>query len=797
MKKWIIHENECDTTEYHENRLINSLLYARGIRNSRDAEDFLYPKLSKLHNPYLLKNMEQAIEKIDRCIKKRGKIIIYGDYDVDGITSTSILVRALQKLGVDVGYYIPDRMSEGYGINKNAIQYIKTLQAQLIITVDCGITSVDEVKHAMELGIDIIITDHHEPKDQLPATLVINPKQPGCDYPNKNLAGCGIAFKLVQALWQFYNLSGYDEFLDIAAIGTIADVVKLTGENRILVSHGLQRINKSDKCGIRALIQVAALKDEINSYHIAFQIAPRLNAVGRLSDAKIAVDLFTTNDYDKALQIAKFLDNENKRRQTIEEDILKDALLMLSDGSAYEEDKVLVLVSDKWHHGVVGIVASKLVERFHKPVLMLCREGELCKGSGRSISGFNLFQALSAAAGILKKFGGHEMAAGLTIEYKRINELQRALNQFGEMLDAGIYLEILHAELQTETEEVTLQTAELLRLFEPFGNGNYAPILYMENLEVVSLRGIGGKAQHLKARFRKNETEFDGILFNRSDQYLNKGLVNVDAVFSMDINEWNQERKLQLMLKDLRNNKEALRVSVGNHFLRYFKQMLTEDKSECDLDFILFEEKKEAFLRDFLIRKKGVVYVSGLPGFLELETMVADMEFGISTSQCIHGSQIVICPDLRAMPAEPRDILIYDFLPGLSEYACCEKLSMKKIYHFFEPSEEGLRAIDAALREVEIDEFFLIAFLSSLAEQEMIASLMDLAVRFKRNPYQMHRLLTILKENKFCELHIKNDILKIRGTLLDREKIIQVVHEDIYVKKLKKVRIKLAECWGV
>ncbi|WDC85786.1 single-stranded-DNA-specific exonuclease RecJ [Caloramator sp. mosi_1] len=379
------------------------------------------------------------------------------------MTSTSILIRALRKLGVDVSFYIPDRLNEGYGINKDAIDYIKQLATDLIITVDCGITAVEEVKYARELGMDIIITDHHECKEIIPDTYVINPKRHDCTYPNKNLAGCGVAFKLVQALWMKYNLSGFEELLDICAIGTIADIVEITGENRIIVSQGLKKLQNSEKCGIKALKNVAGITD-VTSYSIAFQIAPRINAVGRLSDARIAVELFTTTDEDKAMQIAKYLDQENRSRQKIEEEILNEALIMIQNNFDLSNDRVIVLSSPFWHVGVVGIVASRLVERFHRPVILLCEDKEgFCKGSGRSIEGFNLFENLLKCEDILVKFGGHELAAGLTIEKSKINELIERLNEYAKEMDVEMFLPKLYIDLEMTTEDITFETAEEIK----------------------------------------------------------------------------------------------------------------------------------------------------------------------------------------------------------------------------------------------------------------------------------------------------------------------------------------------
>jgi single-stranded-DNA-specific exonuclease len=548
MKRWIIKNKITDGITVHSNKLINNLLLSRGIRESSEVHKFLKADLEGLHNPFLLKDMDRAVERIDDAIRKREKIVIYGDYDVDGITSTSILYRAFKKLGIDVSYYIPDRMSEGYGINKEAIEYIKSLATDLIITVDCGISAIEEVEYAKSLGIDIIITDHHECKENIPDTIVINPKRRDCSYPFKSLAGCGVAFKLVQALWMKYNLSGFEELLDIAAIGTIADIVDLRGENRIITKNGLKKIITSEKCGIRALKTISGIGDNVSSYSVAFQIAPRINAIGRLRDAKIAVELFTTNDYDKAMQIAKYLDQENKNRQKIEEEILNEALIKIENEVNMKEDRVIVLSSPNWHIGVVGIVASRIVERFNRPVILICEEGEKGRGSGRSIEGFNLFDNLCECKDILLKFGGHELAAGLSIEVSKISELRQRLNELAKKVDSECFLSKLNIDMEVNPEDVSLETAETLKMFEPFGCGNPAPLFYMEQLSVLMKRGIGNKEQHLKLLLEKDGYRYDGISFNGSKDYLDKDWDYVDVAFNMDVNEWNNNKNVQLKL---------------------------------------------------------------------------------------------------------------------------------------------------------------------------------------------------------------------------------------------------------
>jgi single-stranded-DNA-specific exonuclease len=787
MKKWVIKNNKQQTSNLHNNNLISNLLSLKGIMDNSGVEEYLFPDISKLHDPFLLKNMDKAIERIDLAIIKRQKIVIYGDYDVDGITSISILYRAFKKLGVEVGYYIPERMNEGYGINKDAISHIHSLQTDLIITVDCGITSTVEVAYAKALKLDIIITDHHECTDSLPDTIIINPKQRECSYPNKNLAGCGIAFKLVQALWIRYNLHGYEDFLDIAAIGTIADIVELTGENRIIVKNGLSKINNSDKCGIKALKEVAELSDIITSYNIAFQLAPRINAVGRLSDARIAVELFVTNDYDKALQIAKFLDQENRRRQKIEETILNEALEMIQADPSIKKDRIIILSSPTWHHGVVGIVASKIVERYNRPTILLCQDGDKCKGSGRSIKGFNLFESLRNSEDLLIKFGGHEMAAGLTIDKGNVKELKKKVNLLASKLDGDIFINKIYADIVVDTEDVNLETAELMKLFEPFGNGNFAPLFYMENLSIISMKGMGNTGKHLKVYFEKNGSKYEGVLFNGSEEFLNKQIPKADIIFSLDINVWKNNKNLQLMLKAMRSSVNNNKENLHNNYYRYVKTMLVDESSDIEenINKVQFIKKDINFLKDFLYFDRGYILISSLEAIREFELIAQYYEVN-SNSNIGHNPQIIICPNIMKIDTFNNDILIYDFLPGVSDYQKLLQKTKGDIYNFFDNTT--FNKIDSFIKDIKVDDKFLEIFLKNLIGEPITCTIKELAVKYEKNPYIIYKILMYLKEKGFLEVLIKNDLLKIKRINLND--INFSFEEDNHIKRLIQLKTK-------
>lgn len=789
MKKWIIRDRINRDTIIHSNKLINNLLLSRGIDKRESVNEFLNPDLSRLHNPYLMKDMDRAVERIDDAIRKREKVVIYGDYDVDGITSTSILYRAFKKLGVDVSYYIPDRMNEGYGINKNALDYLKSIAANLIITVDTGISAIEEVEYVKSLGMDIIVTDHHECKDIIPDTIVINPKRSDCGYPCKTLAGCGIAFKLIQALWIHYGLSGFEDALDIAAIGTIADVVELKGENRVIVKHGLERVAISEKCGIKALKAVAGMGDSISSYGIAFQIAPRINAVGRLSDAKIAVELFTTNDYDKALQIAKYLDQENRNRQRIEEEILKEAFEKIDKEVDLKRDRVIVLSSPNWHVGVIGIVASRIVEKFNRPVILIGEEGNLGRGSGRSIGGFNLFENLLKLSDYMVKFGGHELAAGLTIEIDYIDEFRKELNLLAEKVSAEVFAEKLYIDMKVDNDEATLETAEILKLFEPYGSGNPSPVFSMEELSVVYKKGVGNNEQHLKMSLEKDELRYDAIMFNGSREFLDKDWNFIDIVFNMDINEWNNNRNLQFLIRDMKPHVDWVRETIFDNYYRYIRPVINQKLEKFDFTRIKLLGRDIEFLKAFAYFKRGYILVSSIESLKEIEFLFDYLNVSVNLNSGLE-AQIIVCPRVEDIDFGNNEVLIYDFLPGEYEYKIVSDKVKGPIYNYNGNSVQRLQSFK---KDITVDRELVNRIYSSVKNGEFIGRVRDMAEACDVNIYKAYRAITLLKENKLAEVLVKGELLKI--TYLDNLKTIETdfTEHDRIVEKIDNLNIKFKE----
>ena len=566
-KKWVL--RSTDLPDYSSDMilklsqsngippLITKILLLNGVSS---FSTFLSPSLNKLHNPFSMKNMDCAVERIVKAIRCKEKILVFGDYDVDGITATSILVRFLQEAGAArVLYQIPDRFRDGYGLKHSVIDFCKDEQVDLLITVDCGITSVDEVAYATGYGIDVIITDHHECKKELPsAVAVLNPKQPDCGYPFKNLAGVGVAFKLLEALTQtlgFDKTAFFEKYVDIATVGTIADVMPLIGENRILVKNGIESLSTTKNPGLKALMRQASVDvNHITANTIGFGLAPRINAAGRMDDPKLGVELLLAENDEEAEEKARQLDSINRERQVIEQETFDEAMVMLQDGIAqFEKDSVLVLAKEGWHSGIIGIVASKITERFHKPCILLsCDRGE-SKGSGRSIRGFNLFEALSACGQLLTRFGGHELAAGLTIETTQIEEFRKAINTYAEScLSSEDFVPTLLIDTKLPMGYANLQTVDKLSVLEPFGMHNPNPVFFCTNLRVVGIHTMGD-GKHLRLQLSDGQVQAQAVGFSMGP-LAEKLTVNssVDIVYNLEANTYRGERRVQILLKDLR-----------------------------------------------------------------------------------------------------------------------------------------------------------------------------------------------------------------------------------------------------
>jgi single-stranded-DNA-specific exonuclease len=537
------------------------LLCIRGLGAPDDARRFLSPRLDDLYDPFKLAGMSTAVDRILNAISSKHRIAIHGDYDVDGVTSTVILRRALELLGADVVHFIPERLRDGYGLQPATIDRLQHDGARLIISVDCGIRAGEAAARARELGVDLIITDHHEPGAELPHALaVINPKRHDCTYPDKNLAGVGVALKLVQALCTCTGHSNWlPAFVKVAAIGTLADVVPLTGENRIIAKLGLAMLSKGPhKVGLRALIDVCGLTGRaIDSYHIGFVIAPRVNAAGRMSTPDIAARLFLAADEtmgEEARALAEQLDAENLRRQQEEADIVAEAKKIVETDLDVGSRTVLVVAGEGWHRGVIGIVASKLVDAFHRPAIVISTDGELAHGSCRSIPSFNMLAALESCGEVMSKFGGHKQAAGLTLETGRIRELRARVNDFAdERLAPDDLRPRLWIDGSLTFRSINEQVVSELSTLAPFGAGNPCPIFRTSRVEIVDgPRRL--KERHLKMAFKQDGRILRGIAWRASEResFVAEHRAAIDLAFSLENDTYNGERYLQLSVADFR-----------------------------------------------------------------------------------------------------------------------------------------------------------------------------------------------------------------------------------------------------
>lgn len=564
-KKWVVYNKSYELTEelkskFNISEMLARTLINRGLDDIDKVNRFIKADINDLYDSFLLTDMEKAVDRILVAIEENEKICIYGDYDVDGITSTALCVNILRKLEADVIYYIPVRAEEGYGLNHEAIAHIAEQDVNLIITVDCGIRSVDVVETVKESGMNIIITDHHECGEILPdAYAVVNPHRHDSSYPFKELAGVGVAFKLMQAVTESI---GYRELLydvlDIAAIGTIADVVPLLDENRIIVKNGLEKLMNTENVGLKALIDICDLKEkQISSYNIAFIIAPRINAAGRLADAGRCVELLITEDEALAYSIVKELEVENKERQRIEAEILEQAVAKLTAEKDFENSKVLVLDELNWHPGVIGIVASRIVEQFSKPSILIGVDNEIGKGSGRSMSGFNLYEAMNKCSELLEKFGGHEMAAGLTIKAGNIEAFRKKINEIAEdMLQGKELSPELLVDYKLEPADINLQIAKKLKDLEPFGMGNPNPNFVCRNMQVIDKKLVGANNKHLSLNLYDGNNNVKAIAFNMGNLFnVLSSSKKIDIICCMDINLWNNNENVQLIIKDIKINK--------------------------------------------------------------------------------------------------------------------------------------------------------------------------------------------------------------------------------------------------
>jgi len=563
-KVWIIQDSPQGEIEALANTLgvspvVAGMLWRRDLRTLEDARAFFNPSVDHLHDPFLMLNMEKAVQEISTCLDDHAPILVYGDYDVDGTTAASLLHLFLQSIGAKSEFYIPDRNTEGYGVSQKGIDYAAEIGAKLIITCDCGITAVEETEYANSKNIRMMITDHHIPDEKLPdAIAILNPKQEDCPYPNKNLCGAGVAFKLTQAIADRRGLPPEQalQYLDLAAIGTAADIVKVTGENRIIVGEGLKLISQGKRPGIKALQKVAGItREEVTVSDVLFGLGPRINAVGRLGEATRAVRLMTATTQAEAKRLSTVLNSENEARKAVEAEIYDEAVRLSNAKVDPRQKHSLVLYKEGWHHGVIGIVASKLKERYYVPTVIIAVNDGVGKASARSITGFDLHAAFSKCSDLLLSYGGHTMAAGMSIDPDKLEAFE---TRFQEIAMEEVTEDMMRPRLKIESiiefSQINSQLMETLRRLAPYGPGNMRPLFASQHLEVIGYPRprIVGK-NHLKFKVRQGSTILDAIGFGMAesleDLYSNKSL---EMAYVLAENEWQGRKTIQLELKDIR-----------------------------------------------------------------------------------------------------------------------------------------------------------------------------------------------------------------------------------------------------
>jgi single-stranded-DNA-specific exonuclease len=544
--------------------ILAKILVSRRIDTFEKARAYFRPSMEDLHDPFAMEQMDVAVERITRAISSNEHMVIFGDYDVDGTDSTAMLWKFLKDIGAHVDYFIPDRIKDGYGISLAGIDHIHDMGATLLIAVDCGITAVQQVEYARSQGIDVVICDHHEPGNEIPnASAVLDPLKPSCMYPFKFLCGCGVAFKLIQALAlsePIRSQLGEDapkrllDYLQYVTLATTADIVPLVNENRIMVKLGLELINSIPVPGIRALMETSGLSPgKISSGQIVFVLAPRINAVGRIGDANRAVEMLASNLFDRAVQIAKVMEDENFQRRKIDEETFIQAQEIVERYLNADNDSAIVLHQETWHPGVIGIVASRLVERYYRPTIMMTTVDGVAKGSARSVSGFNIHDALKRCKDKLIQFGGHKYAAGLTVELDRIDEFRDAFKQVAaELLTEDLLIPKIHIDAEIQLSDLTPKFIQILSQFAPFGPENMRPVFTVHGIEVLGQPRIVGK-NHLRFKVRSNTHVVDAIGFNLG-HLLNRVQSNkkVDVAFSLDEGEFAGETVPQLKIRDIK-----------------------------------------------------------------------------------------------------------------------------------------------------------------------------------------------------------------------------------------------------
>ena len=783
---------------------ISQILNNRGIENEKDAEIFMNPSLEYLRDPFLMKDMKKSTERIKKAIENKERIYIYGDYDVDGVSSTSILYLYFKSIGFPVKYYIPNRLEEGYGINEDAIKKIHDDGCDLIITVDCGITSVKEVELANELGIDVIITDHHECQSEIPdAYAIVNPKQEDCNYPFDMLCGCGVAFKMIQALTdeEEFKTSMFD-YLEIVTLATICDIVPLIDENRIIVKNGLKLMKEGKNLGLRELIKVCGIEtNKIGSSHIGFSIGPRINASGRLGYSYLGVQLFTTDNEDEAKEIANILEGKNIERQMIESKMYKEAEEILSSDERFKDDKVLVIAKEGWQHGIIGIVASKLTEKYYKPTILLTIEDGEATGSARSIKGFSIFDALVSCKDLMNKFGGHEQAAGLALDAKNIDELRVRINEIADYnLSKEDLIENIKVEYELKEDSATLDLVDNLHKLEPFGLSNPSPRFIMRDLLLTNIFKMGKNKQHLKI-IVENKKSYECVGFNMAYLADNFQLGDkVDILFQVDENNYNNERKVQFLLKDIRLSHPKSAVT-NNLSMKLFEKISPENKdslysvntSEEDL-VIDIDGDKNINIFDY-IEEDTLVITNTLNGFYRAlsDISLTDVEYEINFNYINEKNnkvQLIFSPNIDKIDLKRYNrVILYDYLYNKEEYSYLNKniLNSDNIIKYY-GEEDKIYLKNIIDNIVPSREEFINIYKQMLMSKELHLNLDEIKRVFKILPLKTFSILKVFKELNLLNFEMNYEDNTVTICLLQKPNKKLNLDESLILNNLKALK---------
>ena len=596
---WIVGEDLSDTPQVRrlaretgKNPVTTALAFSRGIESAKEFEKFCAKSVDDLLSPFLMKDMDKAVNRINLALENEEHITIYGDYDVDGITSVSALLLYLRSRGGIVNYYIPDRSSEGYGINTGALCSLFETGTTLVITVDTGITACKEIDAICEMGMDVIVTDHHRCKETVPdCCAVINPTQPDCNYPFKALAGVGVVFKLISALEGGNQKKILDMLGELIALGTIADVVSLESENRVIVNYGLEHIKNTNNIGLKTLIDHIGIGDKVSTVSgIGFGLAPKINAAGRIGDACYGVMLLLSKSEPEAEKLSTLLMEENKHRQEIEREIFDDVVNIIENDKSYKKKPVLVVWGKEWHSGIIGIVSSKISDKYSKPCLLITVNDGIAKGSGRSVEGFNLFEAMTACGDIFIKYGGHALAAGLTLPEENLELLDEKINAYAKgLLPPEGKRVVLKADFEIPSKYISAEVAQELEVFEPCGTGNPLPVFTVSACKIMGYRLLG-EGKHLRFSLEKDGVYFDAIGFGMGqDSDLIISGDTIDIIGNLTLNTWNDISRVQFVLRDFKYSALQSETDIVPKRLD-FARLYSIIKGSCRNDFLRIKE---------------------------------------------------------------------------------------------------------------------------------------------------------------------------------------------------------------